>query len=156
MTRSATGRSSPGGVDMAARSRKRSTAPLMRPILRADRRLVPERPVLVESGSAGRAGQRRLGVLLRPCFRVVEGDLGAAAWTSDRAAHAADVPRLPGRKLLVRPIDVHDERSVADDREHDLLHLVARVDVTVDEAGGNMEEPSLLDLGRLAPAGAEL
>ena len=53
-------------------------------------------------------------------------------------------------------VEVDDEWALSDNGENDLLRLIERVDVTVDQPGRNMEEPAFLDLRALLAARAEL
>lgn len=59
--------------------------------------------------------------------------------------------------LAVRwAVEVDDERALPDHGEDDLLRLIERVDVTVNQPGRDMEESAFLDLRALPAAGAEL
>jgi hypothetical protein len=67
--------------------------------------------------------------------------------------------RAGGRRLgsgRVWTVHVHDEEAVADERDNELLGLVQWVHVTVDEAGGHVEEAARLHIGALPAPGAEL
>jgi len=55
-----------------------------------------------------------------------------------------------------RAVEVDDKRTFPDDGEDDLLRLIQRVDVTVDQPGWDMEESAFLNLRALLAAGAEL
>ncbi len=76
----------------------------------------------------------------------------AVRWQTGRVACFAPAASLRGP----RAVDVDDERAFSDDRENDLLGLIERVDVPVNQPGRDMEEPAFLDLRALRPAAAEL
>jgi uncharacterized protein len=62
---------------------------------------------------------------------------------------AADV------SVALRPVEVDDKRTVADERDHELLGLVQRVHIPMDEADGHVEEPALFHLRGLPAARPE-
>jgi hypothetical protein len=53
-------------------------------------------------------------------------------------------------------IDVDDEGACPDEGEEDLLGLVARVDIAMDQSRRNVEEPTRFHVRALAPARPEL
>jgi hypothetical protein len=88
------------------------------------------------------------------------GGLGAA---SSRRAHPRrfDARLQPLREASpasvgVGTLDIHDEWAHSDEGQDDLLRLVARVDIPVNQSRRNMEEPAGLHVRALAPARSEL
>lgn len=76
----------------------------------------------------------------RPSESLVDGGV---------AASAAALPR-------VRTLDVNYEGARPNKGDDEFLRLIRRVDVAVDEAHGNAEETTLLDLRSPSAAGTEL
>ena len=63
---------------------------------------------------------------------------------------------LGSASVGVRALDVDDERACPDEGEDDLLGLVARVDIAMNQSRRNVEEPARFHVRTLAPARPEL
>lgn len=62
---------------------------------------------------------------------------------------------LGSASVGVRAFDVDDERACADEGEDDLLGLVVRVDIAMNESRRNVEEAARFHVRALAPARPE-
>src|SRR5262245_819771 len=93
--------------------------------------------------------------------------------TANNPASAVLIPQFPSHRLLAYvlfdtmtagrprsgrlwPVQVHDEWAVADEGDDELLGLVQWVHVTVNEAGGHVEEAASLHFGALLAPAAKL
>ena len=63
---------------------------------------------------------------------------------------------LGSASVGVRTVDVDDERACPDEGQNDLLGLVARVDIAMNQSRRNVEEPARFHVRALAPARPEL